>query len=55
MTLKNALHNEGTGMYTKWPALRRFALSECFVNHRHINNDKIANIKDKDLKVYNDA
>jgi len=24
------------------------------VNHRHINNNKTANIKDKNKKVYND-
>jgi len=24
------------------------------VNHRHINNNKIANIKENNLKVYND-
>jgi len=25
------------------------------VNHRHINNNKTANIKDKNLEVYNDV
>ena len=41
-----------------WSVVDLFSYDTCKtanVNHRHINNNKTANIKDKNLKVYNDV